>query len=151
VMNLGNNNLTYYFIIDNDIAFEMGNSRNFVHQGLREKRVRHWELGRKGCDSVSAYRRYFLILFLTFVVTSRKKTLRKPEKKTLQMLCIFMIDFCPVRHNFSFRCHRRDLVPNSKDQSLIYAINDISYHPVHGTVSTCGPFPRLFHSSQRSA
>ncbi|EDR03971.1 uncharacterized protein LACBIDRAFT_330872 [Laccaria bicolor S238N-H82] len=41
-------------------------------------------------------------------------------------------------HNFSFRCHRRDLVPNSKDQSLIYAINDISYHPIHGTVSTCG-------------
>ncbi|KAI4518453.1 WD40 repeat-like protein [Schizophyllum commune Tattone D] len=41
-------------------------------------------------------------------------------------------------NNFSFKCHRRDSQPNSKDQSLVYAVNDISFHPVHGTFSTCG-------------
>ena len=37
--------------------------------------------------------------------------------------------FAQYYSDFSFQCHRRDLVPNLKDQSLIYAINDISYHP----------------------
>ncbi|KII89844.1 hypothetical protein PLICRDRAFT_29077 [Plicaturopsis crispa FD-325 SS-3] len=42
-------------------------------------------------------------------------------------------------NNFSFKCHRRDAnPPPSKDQSLVYAVNDISFHPVHGTFSTCG-------------
>ncbi|KAF8740958.1 hypothetical protein AX14_006435 [Amanita brunnescens Koide BX004] len=41
-------------------------------------------------------------------------------------------------NNFSFKCHRRDSIPNSKDQALVYAVNDISFHPVHGTFSTCG-------------
>ncbi|KAK0204767.1 Poly(A)+ RNA export protein [Desarmillaria ectypa] len=40
--------------------------------------------------------------------------------------------------NFSFKCHRKDTVPNSKDQGMVYAVNDISFHPVHGTFSTCG-------------
>ncbi|KAF8896566.1 WD40-repeat-containing domain protein [Infundibulicybe gibba] len=41
-------------------------------------------------------------------------------------------------NNFSFKCHRRDATPNGKDQGLVYAVNDISFHPVHGTFSTCG-------------
>ncbi|KAF8640220.1 hypothetical protein AX16_010117 [Volvariella volvacea WC 439] len=41
-------------------------------------------------------------------------------------------------NNFSFKCHRRDSAPNAKDQALVYAVNDISFHPVHGTFSTCG-------------
>jgi mRNA export factor len=41
-------------------------------------------------------------------------------------------------NNFSFKCHRKDQTPNAKDQSLVYAVNDISFHPVHGTFSTCG-------------
>ena len=41
-------------------------------------------------------------------------------------------------NNFSFKCHRRDQTPSSKDQSLVYAVNDITFHPVHGTFSTCG-------------
>jgi mRNA export factor len=40
--------------------------------------------------------------------------------------------------NFSFKCHRRDSAPNIKDQALVFAVNDISFHPVHGTFSTCG-------------
>ncbi|THH30001.1 hypothetical protein EUX98_g4192 [Antrodiella citrinella] len=40
--------------------------------------------------------------------------------------------------NFSFKCHRRDQTATSKDQSLVYAVNDITFHPVHGTFSTCG-------------
>ncbi|PFH53184.1 hypothetical protein AMATHDRAFT_55645 [Amanita thiersii Skay4041] len=41
-------------------------------------------------------------------------------------------------NNFSFKCHRRDSSPNAKDQALVFAVNDISFHPVHGTFSTCG-------------
>ncbi|KAI7898471.1 WD40-repeat-containing domain protein [Cokeromyces recurvatus] len=33
--------------------------------------------------------------------------------------------------NFSFKCHR-------DDAKNVYAVNDISFHPVHGTFSTCG-------------
>ncbi|KAJ7183201.1 WD40-repeat-containing domain protein [Mycena filopes] len=39
--------------------------------------------------------------------------------------------------NFSFRCHR--VTPNNNPKDVvIYAVNDISFHPVHGTFSTCG-------------
>jgi len=40
--------------------------------------------------------------------------------------------------NFSFKCHRKDQAPNVKDQTLVYAVNDITFHPVHGTFSTAG-------------
>ncbi|KAF9484389.1 WD40 repeat-like protein [Pholiota conissans] len=43
-----------------------------------------------------------------------------------------------AQNNFSFKCHRRDSTPGNKDQALVYAVNDISFHPVHGTFSTCG-------------
>ncbi|KAJ7056651.1 WD40-repeat-containing domain protein [Mycena amicta] len=40
-------------------------------------------------------------------------------------------------NNFSFRCHRVNAASPSKDVT-IYAVNDVSFHPVHGTFSTCG-------------
>ena len=40
--------------------------------------------------------------------------------------------------NFSFKCHRKDQAPNVKDQTLVYSVNDITFHPVHGTFSTAG-------------
>ncbi len=36
-------------------------------------------------------------------------------------------------------------MPNSKDQGMVYAVNDISFHPVHGTFSTCGEFSAAIH------
>lgn len=63
--------------------------------------------------------------------------MRKILRKFYPTLSI--IDIHAIRsNNFSFKCHRRDQTPNSKDQSLVYAVNDISFHPVHGTFSTCG-------------
>ncbi|KAF7330392.1 Poly + rna export protein [Mycena venus] len=41
-------------------------------------------------------------------------------------------------NNFSFKCHRRDSSPTNKDAAVVFAVNDISFHPVHGTFSTCG-------------
>ncbi|KAG1872008.1 hypothetical protein C8R48DRAFT_786591, partial [Suillus tomentosus] len=41
-------------------------------------------------------------------------------------------------NNFLFKCHRKDQTLNTKDQSLVYTINDISFHPVHRTFSACG-------------
>ena len=37
--------------------------------------------------------------------------------------------------NFSFKCHRDPIVNNSAN---VYAVNAISFHPVHGTFSTAG-------------
>ncbi|KAL2204168.1 WD40 repeat-like protein [Sarocladium strictum] len=37
--------------------------------------------------------------------------------------------------NFSFKCHRD---PPSNNVANCYAVNDISFHPVHGTFSTAG-------------
>ncbi|TFK28177.1 polyA+ RNA export [Coprinopsis marcescibilis] len=53
-------------------------------------------------------------------------------------VAIHFIDDKNSQGNFSFRCHRRDSVPNSKDQSLIYAVNAMAYHPVQGTLATAG-------------
>lgn len=39
--------------------------------------------------------------------------------------------------NFSFKCHRVT-EPNDRNVSKVYAVHDISWHPVHGTFSTAG-------------
>ncbi|THH18128.1 hypothetical protein EW146_g2802 [Bondarzewia mesenterica] len=52
-------------------------------------------------------------------------------------VAIQYVDDKDAGNNFSFKCHRRDQGP-TKDQSLVYAVNDITFHPVHGTFSTCG-------------
>ncbi|KAF7316996.1 Poly(A)+ RNA export protein [Mycena chlorophos] len=36
-----------------------------------------------------------------------------------------------IHNNFSFKCHRRDSAPNAKDGANVFAINEISWHPVH--------------------
>ncbi|CCM00075.1 uncharacterized protein FIBRA_02102 [Fibroporia radiculosa] len=53
-------------------------------------------------------------------------------------VAIQYVDEKDAADNFSFKCHRRDQSPTQKDQSLVFAVNDISFHPVHGTFSTCG-------------
>lgn len=46
--------------------------------------------------------------------------------------------------NFSFKCHRKEAGAASRGSSLVYAVNDISFHPF-GTFSTAGePFSSLF-------
>jgi len=40
--------------------------------------------------------------------------------------------------NFSFRCHRKDMNPPTKDASLVFAVNAIIFHPQHGTFATSG-------------
>lgn len=61
--------------------------------------------------------------------------LREPPR---HLSCWYTLFDNHRRNNYSFRCHRRDQMPNTKDQSLIFGVNDISFHPVHGTFSTCG-------------
>lgn len=41
------------------------------------------------------------------------------------------------KDNFTFKCHRSNVAPSGGVQD-IYAVNDISFHPVHGTLSTVG-------------
>ncbi|THH19820.1 hypothetical protein EW146_g1425 [Bondarzewia mesenterica] len=53
-------------------------------------------------------------------------------------VAIQYVDDKDAGNNYSFRCHRREQGPTAKDQSLVYAVNDITFHPVHGTFSTCG-------------
>lgn len=42
-----------------------------------------------------------------------------------------------VSSNFSFKCHRKDASPTNRSSSMVYAVNDISFHP-YGTFSTAG-------------
>ncbi|KAF7317059.1 Poly(A)+ RNA export protein [Mycena chlorophos] len=60
----------------------------------------------------------------------------KDSAHVQNLLCFLETDF-RKRNNFSFRCHRVTAAPPSKDVT-IYAVNDISFHPAHGTFSTCG-------------
>ena len=62
-------------------------------------------------------------------------------KSTTGRLCSCFVLTQFRNNNFSFKCHRKDQSATSKDQSLVYAVNDITFHPVHGTFSTCGSFP----------
>ncbi|KZV81698.1 WD40 repeat-like protein, partial [Exidia glandulosa HHB12029] len=38
-------------------------------------------------------------------------------------------------NNYSFRCHRKE---ENKANTLVYAVNDVQWHPVHGTFLTAG-------------
>lgn len=49
---------------------------------------------------------------------------------------IYIPSLSARRNNFSFKCHRRDSTPTNKDGAIVFAVNDISFHPVHGTFST---------------
>ncbi|KAI4466534.1 mrna export factor and bub3 [Holotrichia oblita] len=40
------------------------------------------------------------------------------------------------KDNFTFKCHRSNAAPNGFQD--IYAVNDIAFHPVHGTLATVG-------------
>ncbi|KZT29798.1 WD40 repeat-like protein [Neolentinus lepideus HHB14362 ss-1] len=44
-----------------------------------------------------------------------------------------------MANNYTFRCHRQDMKQASKVESVVYAVNDIIFHPVYqGTFATCG-------------
>lgn len=43
----------------------------------------------------------------------------------------------PNTDNFTFKCHRSTPQPPTNSQD-IFAVNDIAFHPVHGTLSTVG-------------
>lgn len=43
----------------------------------------------------------------------------------------------PSRDNFTFKCHR-SVVSTAGQTQDIYPVNDISFHPVHGTLATVG-------------
>ncbi|KDN35661.1 hypothetical protein RSAG8_11404, partial [Rhizoctonia solani AG-8 WAC10335] len=42
-----------------------------------------------------------------------------------------------MHNNFSFRCHRKEDAA-SRNNTHIFSVNDISFHPIHGTFSTAG-------------
>ncbi|QRV95179.1 poly(A)+ RNA export protein [Ceratobasidium sp. AG-Ba] len=52
-------------------------------------------------------------------------------------VAIQYIDEKDSASNFSFRCHRKEQGP-SKSTTHVFAVNDMSFHPVHGTFSTAG-------------
>lgn len=43
----------------------------------------------------------------------------------------------PTNDNFTFKCHR-STPPNNAIPQDIYAVNDIAFHPIHGTLATVG-------------
>lgn len=66
----------------------------------------------------------------------RRRTLRKLFQRSARRIPgIIKLTYCSNRSNFSFKCHR-DPVQNNVVN--VHAVNDISFHPVHGTFSTAG-------------
>lgn len=58
-------------------------------------------------------------------------------------LSLLFSDFPPCfslkcSQSYTFRCHRTEKVPNKKNEMLVYSVNDVKFHPVHGTFSTAG-------------
>ena len=49
----------------------------------------------------------------------------------------------PTKDNFTFKCHR-SVVTGAGQTQDIFAVNDIAFHPVHGTLSTVGSDGRYY-------
>lgn len=62
------------------------------------------------------------------------KVLPLPDSSTSTLL-VHDADALRDSSNFSFKCHRDAPANNTTN---VYAVNDISFHPVHGTFSTAG-------------
>ncbi|EJD07000.1 poly RNA export protein [Fomitiporia mediterranea MF3/22] len=52
-------------------------------------------------------------------------------------VAIHFVDDARTGENYTFRCHRKEQGLN-KNQTDVYSVNDINFHPVHGTFSTSG-------------
>jgi hypothetical protein len=83
---------------------------------------RSWQRGRTRRYTVRSYSIYHTVTLQQIHMISISRYVEEKDSSS----------------NFSFKCHRRDQSPTSKDQSLVFAVNDIAFHPVHGTFSTCG-------------
>jgi len=53
-------------------------------------------------------------------------------------VAVHYVDDKDSSRSYSFRCHRQEKSPAERDNHLIYAINDMTFHPVYGSVTTCG-------------
>lgn len=54
-------------------------------------------------------------------------------------LCVCaMLTRMLYRLNFSFKCHRKDAATPNREPQQLFCVNDISFHPIHGTFSTAG-------------
>ncbi|KAK0471698.1 WD40 repeat-like protein, partial [Armillaria novae-zelandiae] len=43
-----------------------------------------------------------------------------------------------ISNDFIFHCHSQDMCSDSGGLPVVHAVNDISFHPVNGTLATCG-------------
>ncbi|CAF0753049.1 unnamed protein product [Didymodactylos carnosus] len=51
-------------------------------------------------------------------------------------VAIMYVDTTNPNDNFTFKCHRSN--PSTNNVQDIYAVNDIAFHPIHGTLATVG-------------
>ncbi|KAK4219546.1 WD40-repeat-containing domain protein [Rhypophila decipiens] len=97
--------------------------------------------------------RYINIINLASDPTKFYKTIQSPLKWQTRVVSCFIDSTgfaigsiegrCAIQYvedkdnasNFSFKCHRD---PTQNNITNVYAVNDISFHPVHGTFSTAG-------------
>lgn len=116
------------------ITFEMADSGGFV---LSESRwVRYWECGRESGNPVRLVTLF--IWFQALMRTTETLMTLNNSKYSRAHSTTQAHDIQPAnRSNFSFKCHRKDQLP-AKDKTLVYSVNDINFHPVHGTFSTSG-------------
>ncbi|KAJ3509816.1 hypothetical protein NLJ89_g5016 [Agrocybe chaxingu] len=53
-------------------------------------------------------------------------------------LAISYIEDKDAAECYSFKAHRLSTTPTSNDQAIVHCVNDIAFHPVHGTFATSG-------------
>lgn len=73
------------------------------------------------------------------IFRDKKKTPETPAGYALGSIegrvAIQWINPINPKDNFTFKCHRVNGTSNYQD---IYAVNDIAFHPIHGTLATVG-------------
>lgn len=127
--------------LDYDVATQMADPYCVLLLAFCKQWLRCWKCRGQGCYTVC----FVLTILPQLPLTLRCRQIHRRERCRVSRpsLCLLYNLFTSFTHhvcrnNFSFKCHRRDSTPNTKDQALVYAVNDISFHPVHGTFSTAG-------------
>jgi hypothetical protein len=87
---------------------------------------------------LSFVRRTHFLRFVGRTLILGTSTIKTKSKHTSTIVLLVSSNRHGCRKNYSFRCHRKDQTPSGKDQTLVFSVNDIKFHPVHGTFATCG-------------
>ncbi|CCJ31150.1 unnamed protein product [Pneumocystis jirovecii] len=128
-----------------------GNMGNILATGSWDKMLKYWDLRQQQpIGTIQLPERCY-----TMDVVNQLMTTQSPLKFQTRVISCFVKangyaigsveGRCAIQYvedkdaslNFSFRCHR-DSTGLASNSSNVYSVNDISFHPQHGTFATAG-------------